>query len=223
MVNARTPCDDDGIVKRVLGTGALAVALVACSGDSGREFARYYDPQGLFATNLPAANDITVTPPQSGGEGPGLLTGVVASPPQPSPAAQSATTSAFQIAPTESPDQTIYQAYAFTTSDFDDLEEMGLYFLTGDPAIDVQLDEAVRIAGSEGRLLVADVNQNGQTTASLAAAFTLGADETGYLVAAIFPPGEWDAEREDFFSVVQSFRAGVPPGLETFPVAAEPA
>lgn len=223
MVNARTPCDDDEIVKRILGTGALAVVLVACSGGSGREFARYYDPQGLFATNLPAANDITVTPPQSGGEGPGLLTGVVASPPQPSPATQSAPTGAFNIAPSEPADQTIYQAFAFTTDDFDDLDQMGLYFLTGDPAIDVHLDEPVRIDGTPGRLLVADVGQDGQTTASLAAAFTLGSGGTGYLVAAIFPPGGWDAERDDFFRVLESFRAGVPPGLGTFPVTGESA
>lgn len=221
MVNARVPCDDGTIVERIIAAGVLAVTLMACSGDSGREFATYYDPRGFFATNLPAANDITVTPPQSGGDGPGLLTGVVASPPQPSPAA-APTTTAFNV-PTEPPDQTIYEAFAVTTTGFDDLEDMGLYFLTGDPAIDVQEDAAVRIDGREGRLLVADVSQNGQATASLAAAFTLGSGGTGFLVAAIFPPGEWDAERDDFFRVLASFRAGVPPALETFPVTGEAA
>jgi hypothetical protein len=216
MVNARTPCDDDGIVRKLLGACALALSLAACSGDSGREFARYYDPEGFFVTNLPAAHDITVTPPRSTGEGPGLLTGVVASPPQPSPAAP--TTSAFNLAPQEPQDQTIYQALVIATSGFDDLEQMGLYFLTGDPAIDVQVDDPVRIDGHAGRLLVADITQDGQATASLAAAMTLGEDGTGFLVAAVFPPGRWEAERGDFFRVLGSFRANIPPGLETFPV-----
>jgi len=216
MVNARTPCDDDGIVKKLLGTCALALSLGACSGDSGREFARYYDPEGFFMTSLPAAHDITVPPPEPPGDGPGLLTGVVASPPQPSPSAPTMT--AFNIAPAEPPDQTIYEAFAIATSDFDDLEQMGLYFLTGDPAIDVQIDEPIRIDGHEGRLLVADITQEGQATASLAAALTLGDGGTGFLVAAFFPPGGWEAEREDFFRVLDSFRANIPPGLETFPV-----
>jgi hypothetical protein len=95
---------------------------------------------------------------------------------------------------------------------------MGLYFLTGDPAIDVQIDDPVRIDGHEGRLLVADITQDGEATASLAAALTLGEDGTGFLVAAVFPPGRWEAEREDFFRVLGSFRANIPPGLETFPV-----
>jgi hypothetical protein len=203
-------------MRKLLGVCALAVSLAACSGDSGREFARYYDPEGFFVTNLPAAHDITVTPPQAAGDGPGLLTGVVASPPQPSPSAP--TTGALGIAQEEPQDQTIYEALAISTSGFDDLEQMGLYFLTGDPAIDVQIDDPVRIDGHEGRLLVADITQDGEATASLAAALTLGEDGTGFLVAAVFPPGRWEAEREDFFSVLGSFRANIPPGLETFPV-----
>lgn len=216
MVNAPTPCDDDGTVRKLLGACALALSLAACSGDSGREFARYYDPEGLFVTNLPAAHDITVTPPQPAGDGPELLAGVVASPPQPSPSAP--TTNAFDIAPEVAQDQTIYEALAISTSGFDDLEQMGLYFLTGDPAIDVQIDDPVRIDDHEGRLLVADITQDGEATASLAAALTLGEGGTGFLVAAVFPPGGWEAEQEDFFRVLGSFRANIPPGLETFPV-----
>src|SRR5687768_9670291 len=97
------PCDDDGVVSKLLGACALALSLAACSGDSGREFARYYDPEGFFVTNLPAAHDLTVTPPRSDGDGPGLLTGVVASPPQPSPSAPS--TTAFDLAPAEPQDR----------------------------------------------------------------------------------------------------------------------
>src|SRR5262245_42682140 len=64
--------------------------LAACSNDPGRDFARYYDGEGLFTLNLPAANTVTVTQPQSGQDGPDLLTGVVSSPPAPSPSPASA-------------------------------------------------------------------------------------------------------------------------------------
>jgi hypothetical protein len=203
---------------------ALTVALTACSGNSGREFARYYDPEGLFTTNLPAANLISVTPPQSAAGGPSLLTGVVAAPPQPSPAAQGGL-SGLDFSQTEPPDQTVYRAFAITTTEFEDLGQMGLFFLTSDPAIDVQIDDPVRIDGHPARLLVADVRLEGQTTASLAVAITLGRDvdapaqRTGFLLAAVFPPRSWDAEREDFMRILASFRTHVPPGMANFPVA----
>jgi hypothetical protein len=200
---------------------AVALGLLACSSSSGRDLARYYDPQGLFNASLPAANEITVTPPQPASSGvPGLLTGVIAAPPQPSPSPQ---TGGFggglnlggQTAPT---DQTTYEAFIVTTDTFNDIDAMSLYFLTGDPAVDVQHEETVRIAGSPGRLIVADVTQSGQVSASVAAAVSLGRRGDGYLVAAIFPPGGWDGERADFMRVLASFRAGVPPGFSTFPL-----
>jgi hypothetical protein len=220
MVNGRRPCDDSTVVKRSIAASILALAVAACSDDGGREFARYYDPQGLFTTNLPAANEITVTPPQMGGEGPSLLTGVISSPPLPSPEPQAGLT-AFDLSQTEPPDQTVYRAFAITTNDFEDLDQMGLFLLTGEPSIDVQLDQGVRMDGLEARLLVADILRGGDPAATAAAAFTLGTDETGYILIAVFPPGEWDAERDDFMRILESFRADVPPGLETFPVTGE--
>jgi hypothetical protein len=53
----------------------------------------------------------------------------------------------------------------------------------------------------------------------LAAAFTLGRQGVGYIVAAIFPAGDWNNQRSDFLKVVSSFQAEVPPGLRTFPLA----
>jgi hypothetical protein len=50
MVNANTPCDHSRIVKRIAALAALAFVLAGCSGESGREFARYYDPEGYFVT-----------------------------------------------------------------------------------------------------------------------------------------------------------------------------
>jgi hypothetical protein len=191
-------------------------ALAACSNDPGREFARYYDQEGLFTLNLPAANDVTVTQPQTGQEGPDLLTGVVSSPPAPSPSPASGLGAGF--AAEEPPDQTVYQAFAVASGGFDDLEEMALFFLTGDPVIDVVIDDRATMGGDDARLIVADVSNGGDVTAGVAAAMTLGDGETGYLIAAVFPPGAWDSEQEDFHRIVDSFRSSVPPGLQTFPV-----
>lgn len=41
----------------------VSLALGACGRDGGRELARYYDERGLFTVDLPAENDIVVTPP----------------------------------------------------------------------------------------------------------------------------------------------------------------
>ncbi len=169
----------------------VPIALVACSQGSGRDFARYYDEQGLFTVDLPSANDITVATPQTAAEGPQLLTGVVSSPPAPSPAPQTGF-GGLGTAATEQPDLTIYRAFAITSDGFADLEEMTLFFITGDPLIDVVTDDRTRLAGTPARLVVADVVDGGEVTASVAAAITLGDGETGYLLAAIFPPGEWE-------------------------------
>ncbi len=195
-------------------------ALVACSQSSDRDFARYYDESGLFTMNLPEAHVITVTPPQAGPDGPELLGGVISQAPAPSPEAQPAFGGGFQTATAE-PDQTIYEAFAISTAGFADLSEMGLYFLTGDPAIDLQVEEPIRLDGHPGTLIVADVEREGTITASIAAAITLGSDGTGFLIAAIFPAGDWDAQRVDFEEVLDSFRSEVPPALETVPVGAE--
>jgi hypothetical protein len=204
-------------VRRSVALVIIALALAACSDDGGREFARYYDPQGLFTTNLPAANDITVTPPQTGGDGPSLLTGVISSPPAPSPNPQGGLGGAFDFSQGEQ-DLTVYRAFAITTSDFQDLDQMGLFLLTGEPSIDLQLDEGVRMDGLEARLLVADILRGGEPAATAATAFTLGSGGTGYILIAVFPPGEWDTESNDFMRILESFRADVPPGLESFPV-----
>jgi hypothetical protein len=209
-------------MRRIVVLGALPLILVACSGSSSRAFARYYDPGGRFSTNLPAANDITVAPPQPPSTGPGILAGVIASPPQPSPSPSSAFGGGFNLAQAQPSDQTIYEAFVVTTDTFPTVSAMALYFLTSDPSIDVQLEQGVEVGGSSGRLVVANVVRSGAPAASVAAAMSLGHGGTGYLVAAIFPPGQWDHEQSDFLRVLASFRPNVPPGLGTFPLTSGP-
>ena len=131
MVNADTPCDHGSTVRRTTAFLAGALLLAACSGGTARELSPYYDPQGYFRADLPTANEITVTPPQTGATGPGLLTGVIASPPQPSPSPSSAIGGGDMLAAQTQPqtDQTTYEAFALSTGSFSDLDEMALYFL----------------------------------------------------------------------------------------------
>jgi len=199
------------------------LATAACSTASGRDLATYYDPEGLFSTRLPAANAISVTPPQPGmtADDPGLLTGVVASPPAPSPSPSGGFgAGGGLLAGSQAPtDQTIYEALVFTTDPFDTLDEMAFTLLTGDPSIDVDEEANMRFAGHPGRLVVVTANQDGAAAASIAALMTLGSDGTGYLLAAIFPPGDWDGERDDFLEIASSFRPTVPPGISSFDLA----
>ena len=204
----------------VLALLALALAVAGCSTASGRDLATYYDPEGFFSTSLPAANAISVTPPQPAADGPGLLTGVVASPPAPSPAPSSGFGGGALAASQTPTDQTIYEAFAFTTDMFETLDDMAFTLLTGDPSIDVDVEEDIRFAGHPGRLVVATARQDGTPTASIAALMTLGKDGTGYLLAAIFPPGEWDGERDDFLEIASTFRSSVPPGISSYDLSA---
>lgn len=209
-------------MRRTVVVAAVAVAMAGCSTGQSRDFARYYDPEGMFSTNLPVANDISVTPPQPPQDGPGIVAGVISAPPQPSPSPQSGFGGGLGAnfgAQAEPPDQTVYQALAVTTDTFEDLSEMTLFFLTGDAAVDVHVEERLRLGETEGRLVVADVVRDGQEVASVAAAFSLGDGGVGYIVAAVFQPGGWEGERSDFLKVVESFRIGVPPGLTTIPLA----
>lgn len=203
---------------------ALGLALSACTSAKDRDLARYYDPEHRFSTRLPALNTLSVIPPQPTQGGPTVLSGVIAQPPVPSPAPQSqfGGIGAGLAQQTEHPDRTIYETFAVTTQTFEDLSDMALYFLTGDPSIDLREQRPVEIDGMPGRLLVVDSVQNGQVRASLSVAVTLGEDGTGYLIAAIFPPGQWEVEEPDFLRVVDSFRTETPPLLRTYPLAAAP-
>jgi hypothetical protein len=196
------------------------VALASCTDEGGRAFARYYDPEGFFTTNLPAANAISVAPGEAPVPGtPTFLTGVESLPPQPSPQAPQGFGGALG-ATTAPSDLTVYRAFAISTDAFADLNEMALFFVTSNPTFDVLLDEPVRIDTTDARLLVVDALEGDQVISSLAVALTLGRNDTGYLVVALFPEGTWDDERADFLRILGSFRMSVPPGFSTIPVPA---
>jgi hypothetical protein len=207
--------------RAALGLALVCLMLASCSASENRDLARYYDPQGLFSAELPAANTLSVAPAQTGQRTASILSGVVASPPQPSASPSSALGDPLgggigQQAPAG--DQTMYEVFVVTTNGLDSLDAMTLYFLTGDPAVDVRDEQSIEVAQSEGRLVVADIHQSGSVAASLAAAFTLGSHGVGYIVAAVFPPGGWSKERSDFSRIVASLEPSVPSGVLSFPL-----
>jgi hypothetical protein len=211
---------DNGDVRRTaMLVLVIAIASSACGGGKNRSLHRYYDPQALFSIDLPVDNDETVTPAQPGSEGqPSSLGGVVSAPPQPTQ--QPIGGIGGQLGQQATPaDQTVYEMFVIRTDSFRSVQEMVLFFLTSDPAVDVRQDGPLSVGGMPGRLVVADVVSDEQATNSLAAAFTLGENGRGYLIAALFPPDEWGNERSDFLKVVRSFRSDVPPGVQAAPLA----
>jgi hypothetical protein len=208
-------------VRAGLGLLLAGALLTGCANGESRQLARYYDPRGLFSADLPAANSVTVAPVRRAGAGSSLLSGVVASPPQPSPTESSPLGGGFGAMAQQAPagDQTLYQVLAVRTNAFDSVEAMDVSFLTGDPAIDVREERAILVGRTVGRLIVADITRAGSVQATIAAAFTLGTHDVGYIVAAVFPPGDWDRERSDFARIVASLTPEVPSGLSSFPLS----
>ena len=202
---------------------AIGLVLVACGSGKSRTFHRYYDPLALFSIDLPVDNSEQVTPAQTGAsDQPSILSGVVSAPPQPTQ--EDNQIFGGQLLNQQAPaDQTIYEMFVVSTDTFSNLQDMVLYFLTADPAVDVREDRSLSMAGMSGQLIVADVLEGEQATNSLAAAFTLGQDGRGYLIAALCPAEEWRSEQSDFLKVVKSFRFEVHPGIQSIPLAGQTA
>ncbi|HXF71473.1 MAG TPA: hypothetical protein VNO79_02545 [Actinomycetota bacterium] len=194
---------------------AVAVAATSCAGGVHREFARYYDPAGHFSAVLPRDNQIRVLPPETGGDqaGPQLLSGVQSVPVQPSPAAG---LGGLGVEPAGTQDRTAYYVFAFTSDLLQDEEDLARLY-TSQPGVDVKVQEPVRIGDDTGLLVVADSETEGGVRFSVASGFLL-AGGVGYWIAAAFPAGAWESEREDFLSVLSSFRTEVPPAVRAIPV-----
>ena len=192
---------------------SLAVTVVAgCGGPTAptRAFVRYHDPDGVFVADLPAGHTLTPAEPRAEGQtAPGVLAGVIAEPPG-APSPSSALGGGTVLA--TDPDQTSFQVLVITTGGFESLDDMVLSYLTLDPVIDVREERPIRVGGDPGRLLVADVVRDGAPAAGIAAVFSLGHGGTGFILASVFPPGTWAAERADFLRVLRSFRTELAPG-----------
>jgi hypothetical protein len=214
------PLWEDSPVRRTAGLAFLSLLVAACGAPSGRDLVRYHDPGAVFTALVPAGAAITVLEPRRAtASSPGVLAGYLAEPPaQATPSPAGGLGGGLALSQTAE-DRTTFQALVVTTEGFSSIDDMTLYFLTGDTTFDVRLSRPIRVAGEAGRLIVADYVEGGSPVAGVAGAFSLGSDGVGYLLAAIFPAGTWEAERDDFLAMVRAFSVRVPPQEAALPVA----
>jgi hypothetical protein len=201
---------------RIALLGTLVVLLSACSGGARRPLERYYDPNGLFSAELPAANDVTVVQPQNSSSGPSVLSGVFSSPPSTSPSPGG--TAALGAGTAVQSDQTVYRIFVITGDTFASPEDLSLVQMS-DPSADLKTQESTAIGGHDGLLVVADYKASDAGPAFSAASGFLLSGGVGYWIFAAFPAGGWGGEQADFMSVLRSFRIDVPPGVPLAPLS----
>ena len=124
-----------GAMRRTAAVAGMALLLAACSGSARRPLERYYDPQGLFTADLPAANDVQVLQPQGSTSGPALASGVSSTPASASPS-PSDLTGLGGITSSVSSDQTQYRVLVITGGSYQTPQDLSLLQMD-DPAADL--------------------------------------------------------------------------------------
>jgi hypothetical protein len=200
-------------MRRILLPLGVALLLAGCSGTSARPLERYYDPQGQFSAELPAANAVQVLQPQSGTSGPSLVSGVSSVPASPSPSAQAVgDLSGLGSTTTTSSDQTQYRVLVIGNGSYQTAQDVALLQLD-DPAADLKVQQQITIGGRRGLLIVADYAATSTTPAySVASGFMLN-EPLAYWISAAFPQGQWGSQEASFLEVLRSFRINVAPGV----------
>jgi len=191
----------------------LTLLLAGCSGGETRPLERYYDPQGLFSAELPAANSVEVLQPQPAASGPSLVGGVSSLPASPSPsAAGGGVTESLGSLGTTATDQTQYRVLVIGNGSYQTPQDVSALQMDGSNA-DLKVQQAVTIGGRRGLLIVADYPATNTSPAySLASGFALNGP-LAYWISAAFPQGQWGSEEADFLQVLRSFRTTVSPGV----------
>jgi hypothetical protein len=210
----------NGSMRRILLLGAgLALLLPGCSGGSSRSLERYYDPQGQFSAELPAANTVQVLQPQGSTSGPSLVAGVSSVPasPSPAPGGLADTTGGLGTTATGSSDQTQYRVLVIGNGSYSTPQDVARLQLD-DPAADLKVQEQVTIGGRKGLLVVADYEATSNSPAYSEASGFLVNGALAYWILAAFPSGQWNSEEADFLRVLRSFRTRVSPGIPIAPL-----
>ncbi len=222
--STRRPGVTMGAMRRILGAlAAVALAASACGGNQGAKtsvLTTYYEGTGLFNVGVPHGN---LTQPMqtqtvasivpASFDSTQILGGVITAP---APQQQSQQLLGANLGAQAAPQGPTYGILAVDGSGFATLDDMVVFFATGDPNTDVKTDQPMPVGDAQGRLVVSDNRSAGTTSA---AALRLDGN-TGYLILGIFPLGGWDAHQEEFIRIATSFRAGAPPLAETFPFRA---
>lgn len=212
-VAKRDRAGDNEAMRRMLLPVGVALLLAGCSGTSARPLERYYDPQGQFSAELPAANSVQVLQPQSATSGPSLVSGVSSVPASPSPSAQAVgDLSGLGTTTTTGSDQTQYQVLVIGNGSYQTPQDVALLQLQ-DPAADLKVQQRMTIGGRRGLLIVADYAATSTTPAySEASGFVLNGP-LAYWISAVFPAGQWGSQEASFLEVLRSFRTSVAPGV----------
>src|SRR5437588_4803864 len=222
MVGRSTPKTDNGsLVRRLLPIVSLFLALVACSSAGSVATTRYYDPDGLFTAQLPADTDLQVMPRQKVEGGPSLLSGVLATPAQPSPQPSNQPFAGGGIQPvTTQQDSAIYAVFAVKAGGSTSLTQLANSLLTGTLSPDLVSQQRISAGGLQGLLAVVDHRDDTDPSRIVytdASGFFLDGT-VGYWVRELFPPGQWGDRRDAFLRILRSFRPTVPAGLPAVPL-----
>lgn len=167
---------------------------------------RYIDPEGLFATDLPEANDLAVIPPDPGDGAQRILTGVTSAPPQdgepviPNRFQQGSDVAQWSVFVVES------DPAPASPSEVTDL-------LTTAPDVTVDERDTIDVDDRTWSWAVGEIAVEGGAF-GFAAAGTVHED-LGYLVIEYFLSGEWPIQEQDFRDVIDSFTTSPPPGSGT--------
>jgi hypothetical protein len=193
-------------------TVGLVTALVGCTPPADRSMIRYLDPEGLFATDLPEANDLTVIPPDPGDGTQRILSGVSSAPPQGGDGL--AVPSRFQ----QQPDVAQWSVFVIESDPAPASPSEVTDLLTTAPNVTVDERDTIGASDRTWSWVVGEIAVD-TGTFGFAAAGTVD-DDLGYLVVEYFPSGDWPTQEQDFGDVVDSFTTGPPPGTGTLDDAA---
>jgi hypothetical protein len=205
-------------MRRAAAAVGMALLLAACSGSTSRPLERYYDPQGLFSADLPAADTIHVIAAQPSTSGPSLMSGVSSMPAAASPSASAADLTGLGTTTTVATDQTQFRVIVIANGSYQTPQDLSLLQLD-DPSADLKVQQPVTIGGRKGLLVVADYPATSTSPAySVASGFLL--DGTlAYWISAAFPAGQWDSQEAGFLQVLRSFRTNISPGVRIAPIS----
>jgi hypothetical protein len=190
---------------------AAVVTSAACAAAPvNRSLETYYDPAGLFSSELPDRHAVQVIPQGKFGADVKVLSGVSSADSQ---AGQ--TSGGIGGFAQGSSDQAQFIIYALSSKTLEGSGDVAA-LLTGDPALTVDDEEPFAFPDGDG-VLVVGTYESDQGAFGLAGGFLVH-DGLGYMVLELFPQGQWSAQEHDFREVLASFRAGAPAAVGTVPL-----
>lgn len=187
---------------------AVLVLVTACTPPARRSLEAYHDPNGLFTSSLPGANNVQVMSAGQFSQGVDLLSGVTSSAEQSS--------GQGGLSRFSQPDQGVFLIYALSADGWTSAEDVASAILD-DPAFTMDTQETFPFQDEDGLLVIGDY-EGDQGAFGLAAGFLLH-ERVGYWIIEIFPSGQWASQQDDFRKILSSFHSGAPPGVAAVPLS----